>query len=273
MEKQAATPPWNAKHRVYFLCIALALGSFLFGAAELASWHVDRVRLRSVASAVAGPARNEVERLTRLTAWVYRNQGFEKNRRYHLWPKLGATPVQVLEQGGDCEDKSKLLVTLLRELGVKSSLAMLSPCAQCRPTHTVALAETGAGWTLADSVYNITFPDGRGGFHPIETLRAKSALLEQRLAELRTARGLTDKINRYNRDTDHYAHLTTINWDKNALTRGVAGMIRAAGAEPWSVSRPLFLDYPKQLFALLGFGGALGFGSLALLLRPRRSAT
>jgi hypothetical protein len=32
--------------------------------------------------------------------------------------------------------------------------------------------------------------------------------------------------------------------------------------------RPLFLDDPKRLFALLGFGGALGFCLLALLLRP-----
>jgi hypothetical protein len=267
MANQAATPPWNARRWGSRWCLAWALGSLLFGTVELASWHLDRALLQSVATDVAGRGHDEVERLTRLTDWVYRNQGFVKNRRYHLWPKLGATPVQVLEQGGDCEDKSRLLVALLRELGVKSSLAMLSPCPQCRPTHTVALVETRAGWTLVDAVYNITFPDGRGGLRTIETLRAERALLERRLAELRAARGPADKINRY-RVTGHYAHLTTINWRKNALTRGVAGLIRATGAEPWSVSRPLFLDDPKQLFASLGLGGALGFCLLALLLHP-----
>jgi hypothetical protein len=257
----------RARSRVYRLCLVLALGFLLFGAAELASWRADSARLRRVAVAVTAPTRGEVERLTRLTDWVYHNQGFAKNRHYHLWRKLGATPVQVLEHGGDCEDKSKLLVALLRELDVRSSLAMLSPCEPCRPTHTVALVETRTGWTLADPVYNITFPDPRGGFRTAGMLRVERALLENRLAELRAARGRADKINRYKRDAEHYAHLSTINWDKNALTRGAAVLVRTAGAEPWSAVRPLFLDDPKQLFALLGFAGALGCGLLALCLR------
>lgn len=266
--QEAAAPGDSARRWVYRSCLALALVFLLFGVVELASWHFDRAHLRGVAVEVVGPARGEAERLTRLTGWVYRNQGFEKNRSYHLWRKLDATPRQVLEHGGDCADKSRLLVALLRELEVKSSLAMLSPCKGCSSTHTVALVETRAGWTLVDPVYNITFPDGRSGFHTIEALRSERALLEQRLAELRTARGSTDKINRYP-DADHYAYLSTINWNKNALTRGAAAMIRAAGAEPWSTPRPLFLDDPKQLFTLLGFCGALGMSLAALLLRPR----
>lgn len=268
-----AQPQWSARRRVYRLCLALALGFLLFGAVESTSWQVDRARLRMVAAAVAGPARGEIGRLTRLTDWVYRNGGFARNRRYHLWRKLGATPISVLEHGGSCQDKSKLLAALLRELDVASSLAMLYPCTRCKPMHTVVFVETRAGWTLADPVFNITFPDRRGGFRTIEALRAERALLERRLAELRAVRGPADRINRYKRATDHYAHMTTINWDKNALTRGVAGMIRATGAEPWSTLRPLFLDDPKQFFTLFGFGGALGFGLLALLLRPssRRS--
>jgi hypothetical protein len=267
--QRVAQPRWNARRWVYRLCLALALGFLLFGAVESASWQVDRARLRIVAAAVAGPARDEAERLTRLTEWVYHNQGFARNRRYHLWRKLGATPIYVLEHGGNCRDKTKLLVALLSELDVASSLAMLYPCKQCRPRHTVVFVATRNGWTLVDPVFNITFPDRRGGFHTIEALRAERALLERRLAELRAARGPADKINRYKRATDHYAHMTTINWDKNALTWGVAAMIRAAGAEPWSTSRPLFLDDPKQFFTLFGFGGALGFCLLALLLRPR----
>ena len=261
-------PWWSARRWLYRLCLVPALGFLLFGAVELVSWNLDRARLRSVAVAVSAPANDEGERLTRLAGWVYRNQGFQKNRRYHLWRKLDATPVQILEHGGNCEDKSKLLIVLLRELGVEGSLAMLYPCEGCRSQHTVALVETRTGWTLVDPVFDITFPDRRGGFHTIETLRAEPALLERRLAELRAARGPADKINRYKR-ADHYSHITTVNWNKNALTRAVAGLIRATGGEPWSTPRPLFLDDPKQFFALLGFGGALGFGLLALLLRPR----
>lgn len=254
------------RRRLYSLCLASALGFLLFGAVELAWWKADRARLRTVAVAVVAPARDEGERLTRLTDWVYHNHGFANNQRYHLWRKLDATPIQVLEHGGSCEDKARLLVALLRELDTAGSLAMLYPCEECSASHTVAFVETGAGWTLADPSFNLTFPDRRGGFTTIETLRAEPALLERRLAELRAARGPADRINRY-QAIDHYSHMTTINWKKNVLTVGVAGLIRATGAAPWSTPRPLFLEDPKQFFALLGFGGALVLGLLALLLR------
>jgi hypothetical protein len=263
---------WNARRWAYRLCLVLALGLLLFGAVELISWRAERARLRMVAEAVSGPARGEAERLTRLTGWVYQNGGFPRNRHYHLWRKLGATPTSVLERGGNCQDKSKLLVVLLRELDIASSLAMLYQCQGCKPLHTVVFVETRDGWTIADPAFDITFPNGRGGFHKIEELRAERALLERRLTELRAERGPADPINDYKRAVDHHALMTTVNWDKNALTRGVAGLIRAAGAEPWSTPRPLFLDDPRLFFTLFGFGGALGFSLLALLLHPRRSA-
>jgi hypothetical protein len=268
--RAAAQRRWSVRRGLYQLCLVLALGSLAFGGVELVSWKIDRARLRAVAVAATASAKDEVERLTLLTNWVYLNKGFSRNRRHHLWWKLHETPIQVLDHGGGCEEKSKLLVALLRELDVGGSLAMLYPCEGCRTTHTVAFVETRAGWTLADTAYNITFPDRRGGFSTIEALRAEPALLERRLAELRAERGPADKINRYQRETHHYSHMTTVNWGKNALTRGVAGLLRAAGAEPWSTPRPLFLDDPKQFFALAGGGGALAFGLLALLLYPRR---
>lgn len=260
----------SARRRACHLCLMAALGCLLFGAVELVSWSIDRARLRSLALTVSAPARDEAERMVLLTDWISR-LGPRKQRLYHLWRRLDATPVQVLEQhGGNCEDKSKLLVAMLRELDIDGSLLMLSACEQCKATHTVAIVETRGGWTLADPVYNITFPDGRGGLRTIEELRADPALLERRLAELRAERGPAQRINRY-KSTDHYAHMTTVNWNKNALTRGAAALVRAAGAEPWSLPRPLFLDDPKQFFLLLGFGGALGFFLLALLLRPGAS--
>jgi hypothetical protein len=266
-----ATPGAAQSRRwIYRSCLALAIGLLLFGAAELISWRAERARLRTVAEAVAGPARDEGERLTRLTSWIYQNGECKRNRRYHLWRKLGATPVSVLEHGGNCQDKTKLMVALLRELDVESSLAMLYQCRGCKPRHTVVFVEMRDGWTIADPAFDITFPDGRGGFHTIEELRADRTLLERRLAELRAERGPIDPINDYKRDIDHHALMTTVNWDKNALTRGAAALIRAAGAEPWSTPRPFLLDDPKLFFTLFGLGGALGFTLLALLLRPSR---
>lgn len=265
-----AGPRWTVRRQASRLFLASALGFLLFGAAELASWNADRARLRTLALATTAPAQSEAERLTRLTDWLFREVKPGKNRRFHLWRRLDATPIQVLEHGGDCEDKSKLLAVMLRELGVRSTLATLSACPSCEATHTVAMVETRAGWTIADPAYGFTFPDRRGGLHSVDTLRADPEILQSRLAELRAERGPADVINFYKRDIDHYAHLTTVNWNKNALTRGLAGLVQATGREPWSTPRPLFLDDPKQFFALTGFGGAFGCGLLALLLRPRR---
>lgn len=266
----AAQSGCNARGWVYRLCLTLALGLLLFGTVELIWWQIDRARLRTVAKAVVGPARDEVERLTRLTDWVYQNGGVTRNWSYHLWRELGATPASTLEHGGNCQDKAMLLVALLRELDIASSLAILYQCQGCTARHTVAFIETRDGWTLADPAYNITFPDRRGGFRTVEALRSDRALLERRLAELRAERGPAHPINNYDGAINHYAYMTTVNWDKHALTRGIAGLIRAAGAEPWSTPRPHFLDDPHLFFALFGFGGALGFGLLALLLRRFR---
>jgi hypothetical protein len=262
-------PQWSTRRWIYRLCLALALGFFLLGTVELASWNADRARLRALGIAVTAPVRGEAERLTRLTDWLFRNVKPGKNRRYHLWRKLDATPIQILEHGGNCEDKSKLLTSILRELGVESSLAMVSRCEGCKLTHTVAIVRTRAGWTIADPAFGMTFPDRDGDLHTIQTLRAEPALLLRRLAELRALRDPADPINNYKVHTDHHSHLTTVNWNKNALTRRVAAFIRATGGEPWSTPRPLILDDPKEFFALLGFCGAIGWSLLALLLRPR----
>lgn len=262
-------PVSRLRVRLARLLLALAMLSLLFAAGIGISWMQDRQRLREAATAATASARTEQERLTRLLDWVYHNQGFAKNSGYFIWKRLDATPVQVLERGGDCEDKSKLFAAMLRELGIRSTLAMLYPCRTCNPVHTVAVVETTKGWTPMDSVYNITFPDGRGGFTPIEVLRHNPSILPTRLDMLVAERGRKDKIALYKRDLETYGLVTTVNWDKNVLTRAVAGMIRAMGGEPWRTPRPLFLDDPKQFFMLLGLGAAAGFGLLAWLFGRR----
>ena len=266
--RATAGPRWSVRRWIFWLCLWSMLGFSLLGAVELASWNADRARLRALALAATASAQDENERLVQLTDWLYRSVKPRKNWRYHLWRKLDATPIQILEHGGNCEDKSKLLTAMLRELDVESSLAMLSRCEDCMASHTVAFVRTGAGWTIADPAFGMTFPDGRGGFQSIQTLRAEPAALQRRLAELRALRNPADPIHKY-KATDHYAYLTTVNWNKNGLTRAIASLFRRAGVAPWSLPRPLFLDDPKEFFALLGFGLALGSGLLALLLRPR----
>lgn len=249
--------------------LALAALTLLFAAIVGASWLADRHRLREAAIAATASATSDSDRLTRLLHWVYANQGFAKNHHYFLWSKLEATPIQVMEHGGDCADKSKLFVTMLREIGIEGSLAMLYPCATCGPSHVVTLVKTGAVWTPMDAVFDITFPDGRGGFLDVGELKNDPSAMPARLDALVAERGAADKIALYKRGTEGYAHTTTMNWDKAAPTRAVAAIIRAAGGEPWRTPRPIFLDDPKQLFMLAGLAATLGLAVLALLARPR----
>ncbi len=262
----------SARPILYRVLLAAAALCLAFAAVVGLSWAQDRQRLRETAVAATASARTEDQRLATLLHWVYANQGFAKNHGYFLWKKLDATPIQILEKGGDCEDKSKLFATMLREIGVESSLAMLYPSPGAPPSHVVTLVKTPTGWTPMDAVYDLAFPAAQGGYRDIAVIKADPNALLRRLDTLVAARGASDKIARYQRVTENYPYVTTLNWDKNAATRAVASLIRATGGEPWRTPRPLFLDDPKQFFMLLGLGGGAGLGVLALIARPRRRA-
>lgn len=234
-----------------------ASGALIFLATLLlfSSWLSERSQLHDIAKSIAARSARVEDQLSQLTAWVYQNKGFAKNTGYFLWKRLEATPLQVLRHGGDCEDKSKLLSTLAQELGIPSTMAMLYHCeGDCRPVHTVALAKTQSGWTPLDAVYNITFRNPDGTPVPVQQMMRQPDILTARLDELADERGPFDKVTRYKRDLETYTHLTTLNWEKNSLTRTVASTIRFFGGNPRLTPRPLFLDDPKQFFSIAGFG-------------------
>lgn len=252
------------------LCAGLAgLGLLLAGSLYVAVLRDDAV-LREQAETVTRDLASTEAKLAALNDWVYHNQGFKKNDQYFLWSRLGPTPNQVLASGGDCADKSRLLSRMLTQIGIESSLVMQYPCEGCEPVHTVVYARTGARITPADPVYNITFPDGQGGLLDIHTLKANKQLLNDRLTQLVAERGAQDKIAFYDAPTHHFEHATTLNWDKNAVLRGVAGLLRLAGYEPSLVFRPQFLEHPKLALSLASLLAGLGFGLMAWLLRARR---
>ena len=255
----------------------LSLGivvAVLFAVGMLLSWHPDRARLAAIARAVAPENLSDGDKADRLMAWVYANQGFEKNRRRFIWAKLDATPIDILNFGGDCEDKSKLLIAMLETVGIDGSMAMQYPCRGCEAVHTIVLADIGDRWAAYDPVYNLSFPNRRGGYYDIAELRARPELLPERIDELIAVRGAGDKIAKYGREDHVFTYITTVNWDKNALTRTVASMLPVFGLEPALTPRPFFLDNPKQFFATAGFGTGLFFavlGFAALPLRRRRT--
>jgi hypothetical protein len=110
---------------------------------------------------------NSGEFIEKLNHFVYLEKGFAKNKHYFLFKKLGATPVQVLQHGGDCADKSRLLSALLKRLNIDSTLLMLYGCETCGPTHTTVNARYDQGWMTADPVFDIVFPKSDNSYYDV----------------------------------------------------------------------------------------------------------
>lgn len=194
--------------------------------------------------------------------WVYANKGFEKNEGYFAWKKLGPTPIQVLEKGGDCADKSRLLSSLLREIDIPSTLAMCFN-KEGNPTHTIVDAEVEPGKRmLLDPIWDLHFPkETPGEYYSLLDLRRNPQILWDRLDQVTAVAPANAKIHRYNRAHDVYDWATTINWDKNDALRSVRDLLaEKMGDRVYALSRPAFTEEPK-LFA----GMALAFGSLGMM--------
>ena len=245
--------------------VLLGVMAGLAGSIISISWIRDCRRLSAIAQSVARDAGRDSERILALTEWVYGNQGFQKNKRYYLIPSFGPTPIDVLEHGGDCADKSRLLSAMLRQLKISSTLAMLYSSPEGQAVHTVVEAKYERGWMVIDPVYNLWFPrnpkEARGEYHfGLKTLIANPGLLEKRLEYLRKRRGKTDKINFYDEKTTIYSHARTINWRKNGAFRILGKIIESLGGNPYLIRRPYVMEDPKLAMAL--FSGSITIGGI-----------
>ncbi len=217
----------------------------------LGSYRADRERLGAVARAVTAGKASLSDRVLALLDWVYHNHGFASNERYFLFKRLGATPVQVLEGGGDCADKSRLLSALLREVGIPSTMVMCFDVRSGRPTHTVVEARIGpGGYMLVDPVYDLWFPRRDStGFFGLTDLRRDATILPRRLDELIAARPRSP-IFAYNRAANVYDEASSINWRKNRSTRLVHDLLfLIRGEEVYRLRRPIVLEEPKLAVA------------------------
>lgn len=199
------------------------------------------------------------DKVDRLNTWVYRKEGFAKNRHYFLLRKLGPTPLQIFEYGGDCSDKSRMLAAMLRSVGVKSTLVMLHSSSNGPAGHTVLEARFEDGCIVVDPVYDLSFPADEGRYYGVKDLRDNDEILENRIDELVAIRGPTDKVAYYRKSSDgaHYRFPKTINWEKNRITRMVLPLLRAVTDEPMLLQRPHFLEDPKLFMALASLLSAI----------------
>ena len=265
--------PSIAIRRTLFWCgVLLAMLCIWF----FISWRNDSEKISLLAGSeeLASLDNNELgQAIEHLTQKVYMSGGFAKNQGYYIWDRLGPTPPQIMANGGDCADKSRLLATILEEHGIDATLVMLKSCQNCSWRHTVVEARRGEDFRMAiDPVYNIVFPRPDNGYYGIEDLRASRGLLESRLNTLVHLRGRDDKVAFYGRTQDgsHYDFATTINLDKNSLTRIAKSAISPFVLDSTLVKRPRFLEDPKLFLTLLTAALSFTFFISTLLFGLRR---
>jgi Transglutaminase-like superfamily len=224
------------------IALACAIGLFF-------NWQQDNAVLRKQALTITAHLDNDSARVRAVNDWVYHNKGFDKNDQYFIVPALGPTPIQVMERGGYCSDKSRLVAAMLNTLGIDAGLVMISPCRHCGFIHTVVEARYEGGRMVVDPIWDVDYPTGDGQFLGVTDL-AGTNRGQERMAELQQQRPATDKIaNMPPADAD-FDHAAAINWDRDVITRSVAATLRLMGYDPEALFRPRLLEDPK-LFLIL----------------------
>lgn len=270
-----ASGGWSCTKLGLFISIvpfACAIGLF-------SSWQHDNGVLRRQAIAVTAGLDINSARIRAVNDWVYHNKGFAKNNEFFIVPALGPTPLEVMERGGDCSDKSRLVAAMLNSLGVNAGLVMIAQCSHCGFIHTVVEAQYEYGRMVVDPIWDVDYPTGDGRFLGIRDLAGTNRGLE-RVETLQHQRPRSDKIAAMPATEATFDYAVAMNWDRDIGTRTVAGMLRLMGYQPENLFRPRLLEDPKLFLAVLligtgttiilvGFLLDFGLGSIATRTRLR----
>src|SRR5262249_8355455 len=256
---KVARAGWSFKRIVWLI------GSvFLLGAIGIwVSWRQDEVALRQRSEMIIKDLHTDAARIRAINDWVYRNKGFAKNDQYFIIPTFGPTPIHVMEQGGDCSDKSRLVMAMLTSIGINAGLVMISPCLNCDFIHTVVEAEYENGRMVVDPTWDVDYPAGDGRFFGVRDL-AGTDRGRERIIELQRQRPITDTIAGMPQTEATFDYAVAMNWDRDIVTRSVGAMLKWSGCNVETLFQPRFLEDPKILLVslLIAMAAACVFGGL-----------
>ena len=237
-----------------FIFLDILLASLLFATGGLyCSYVLDNSKLKEIGIAVTMNITSNPEKVIKVLDWIYHNKGFGKNRDYFIFKSLGAAPVSVLEKGGDCADKSKLMWSILDQIGINSTMIMLYDPKTGKPVHTVLEAEYSPGKRMiVDPAYNLFFPKGNTEYYGLIEMRKDAKILEDKVTHLRSKAKAEDKINRYHLHSSTYHFATSMNWRKNPFTRLLFRVLYPYyGDNIYGIRRPAFLERPKMVLVFI----------------------
>ena len=183
---------------------------------------------------------------------------------------LRPTARQVLEHGGDCADRSRLLIVLLRHEGVYATKVALHD-RQGSPQHVVVSAsiEDEDHSMVIDALFGMYFPKPDGGYYSVGELQRDETILRERVREL----GANDAFIRgYPLEQYSYVAPKSINWSKSHAMSVLYQVLHSIiGKHVDRLPRPAIVSEPVlvTLIGLLSVQAVLIMG-VAWIARRRR---
>ena len=187
---------------------------------------------------------------------------------------LRPMPRQVMEQGGDCGDRSRLVIRLLRLHGIEASKWALYT-KKMKSVHAVVELQTENGKMVVDPLYGLWFPRSSGGYYSIRELRQSPEILRDRIQSLveQGKRPGTSDLRKYPLDDYSYAYAKTINWEKWAVTWPLYKILRVImGTSLDDLQRPTFVEAPQLMVVMMAAllqGSVLAAYAVAVKTRKR----
>jgi hypothetical protein len=239
---------------LYYSCLGLVCLQLF----SLAYYVREQRFLAAYLSRVADPSRPSSEQIKDVVLSL-KEMSDANNDSYFLFPMFGflrPTALQVIQHGGDCADRSRLVVALMRLRGISASKWALYN-ARGESVHAVVQADVESGNMVVDPLFGIWFPKPRsGGYYSILELRQDPNILSQRITELR-AQGLepgADRLEAYNSKDYIYSYARTINWNKSPIMKYSYGLLSwGMGRRVDELKRPAFAEEPP-LMVVYGAG-------------------
>lgn len=175
---------------------------------------------------------------------------------------LRPTPRQVLEAGGDCADRSRLLIALLQREGVSASKVALHDDAG-QPQHAVVevAIEDADRAMVVDALFGMYFPKPDGGYYSVWDIKADERILHERIRALSPSQ---PQLREYPLDLYTYEAPRTINWNKSLPMRTLHRVLSAAIGDavdrlprPGIVAEPVLMTLVGAVMGQVAFVAAL----------------
>jgi len=225
----------------------------LTGAAlSFSSYRADCRVIRAKALDIVNDHQAPDARVLALTTWVHRHLGTSQNPERFLFKRLRATPRQVLEGGGDCADKSRLLASMLRQIGLPATMAMCFHPETGSPTHTLVETRLGPNdYMVVDPAFELHYPRPDGsGYFGILALRNDPQRLVRRVEHVQATTPRFRPLHWYDPVEAGAAGMSTFNWNKDGATRLARDVLfLALGPHVYRLPRPAVLEEPKVAVA------------------------